>query len=58
MAMECTIKLQGHINGDTRGEYVLHRGVPVRVKAISTKFRAWQTYVTNELHEEANDLSI
>lgn len=27
-------------------------------KSLSTKFRAWDTYITTELHEEANDLSI
>ena len=32
--------------------------LPVRFKAISTKLRAWNTYIISELHEEANDLSI
>lgn len=31
---------------------------PVQVKAISTNIRTWHTYITNKLHEEANDLSI
>lgn len=30
----------------------------VQVKDISLEFRAWHAYITNELHVEANNLSI
>lgn len=30
----------------------------VRIKVISTEFRAWHAYITNELQEEENDLAI
>ena len=31
------------------------RDLPVQVKVISIKFRAWHTYINNDIHEEAND---
>jgi len=34
------------------------RDFPAPVKLISMEFRAWHTYITNELHEEANYSSI
>lgn len=34
------------------------RDLPIWVEAITKDFRAWHTYITSELHEEENDLSI